>query len=160
MGANYKKSGFTIVELLIVIVVIGILAAITLVAYNGIRQRATETSIKSDLASAHKKIMLYSASKDRFPDNTDAALNEVEFKLNLSMYNQTLYCVGGSGASYALLVSTAAGKVYVVGSNRAISEYTTYPMSAYTSICPALVGASNARYGWDSGTSSWRSLVK
>ena len=34
------KSGFTIVELLIVIVVIGILAAITIVAYNGIQSRA------------------------------------------------------------------------------------------------------------------------
>ena len=32
-----SKSGFTIVELLIVIVVIGILAAITIVAYNGIQ---------------------------------------------------------------------------------------------------------------------------
>jgi prepilin-type N-terminal cleavage/methylation domain-containing protein len=35
-----KQRGFTIVELLIVIVVIGILAAITIVAYNGIQQRA------------------------------------------------------------------------------------------------------------------------
>lgn len=35
-----KKAGFTIVELLIVVVVIGILAAITIVAYNGIQQRA------------------------------------------------------------------------------------------------------------------------
>ncbi|MFZ2836491.1 MAG: prepilin-type N-terminal cleavage/methylation domain-containing protein [Candidatus Saccharimonadales bacterium] len=37
MWAKYKQqSGFTIVELLIVIVIIGILAAITIVAYNGI----------------------------------------------------------------------------------------------------------------------------
>ena len=35
-----KRTGFTIVELLIVIVVIGILAAITIVAYNGIQVRA------------------------------------------------------------------------------------------------------------------------
>lgn len=37
------KSGFTIVELLIVIVVIGILAAITIVAYNNVQQRARNT---------------------------------------------------------------------------------------------------------------------
>lgn len=35
-----RRRGFTIVELLIVIVVIGILAAITIVAYNGVQERA------------------------------------------------------------------------------------------------------------------------
>lgn len=39
---NKQNSGFTIVELLIVIVVIGILAAITIVAYNGVQQRARD----------------------------------------------------------------------------------------------------------------------
>lgn len=38
---NIKHKGFTIVELLIVIVVIGILAAITIVSYSGISTRAT-----------------------------------------------------------------------------------------------------------------------
>lgn len=48
--------GFTIVELLIVIVVIAILAAITIVAYNGIMQRATITSLQADLSTANKKL--------------------------------------------------------------------------------------------------------
>lgn len=45
--ANDQRRGFTIVELLIVIVVIGILAAITVVAYRGIQQRATTASYTS-----------------------------------------------------------------------------------------------------------------
>ncbi|MCA9336117.1 prepilin-type N-terminal cleavage/methylation domain-containing protein, partial [Candidatus Saccharibacteria bacterium] len=47
--AKNKKTGFTIVELLIVIVVIAILAAITIVAYNGIQQRSRDSIRKSDL---------------------------------------------------------------------------------------------------------------
>lgn len=47
-----KQKGFTIVELLIVIVVIAILAAITVVAYNGIQQRAKDSALQSNLASA------------------------------------------------------------------------------------------------------------
>lgn len=50
------KSGFTIVELLIVIVVIGILAAITIVAYNGVQQRARDTIRKSDLVALEKAL--------------------------------------------------------------------------------------------------------
>ncbi len=47
----YQK-GFTIVELLVVIVVIGILAAITIVSYAGINQRASVASVKSDLTNS------------------------------------------------------------------------------------------------------------
>ncbi|MFZ2125427.1 MAG: prepilin-type N-terminal cleavage/methylation domain-containing protein, partial [Candidatus Saccharimonadales bacterium] len=56
LSTNYHlpstKPGFTIVELLVVIVVIGILAAITIVSYAGISQRAVAVSLQSDLASA------------------------------------------------------------------------------------------------------------
>ena len=47
-------SGFTIVELLIVIVVIGILAAIVIVAYNGVTQRATVAGYQTDANSIVK----------------------------------------------------------------------------------------------------------
>lgn len=54
----YRVSGFTIVELLIVIVVIGILAAITLIAYNGVQDRAAAASLQSDLRQAGSQIEL------------------------------------------------------------------------------------------------------
>lgn len=49
-------SGFTIVELLIVVVVIAILAAITIISYNGIQQRAKVTAKKAELSQLQRKI--------------------------------------------------------------------------------------------------------
>ena len=53
-----QQKGFTIVELLIVVVVIGILAAIVIVAYNGIQNQARVASQTSDLNGALKQIEL------------------------------------------------------------------------------------------------------
>jgi len=62
-----SKSGFTIVELLIVIVVIGILAAITIVAYNGIQQRGRDAQRRSDFVALEKALRLYRVDNSGFP---------------------------------------------------------------------------------------------
>lgn len=62
-----KTSGFTIVELLIVIVVIAILAAITIVAYNGIQTRAENTKTINAIASYAKGITAYAATYGNYP---------------------------------------------------------------------------------------------
>jgi prepilin-type N-terminal cleavage/methylation domain-containing protein len=61
-----KTSGFTIVELLIVIVVIGILAAITIVAYNGVQNKAKSSAGQAAANGAVKKSELFNAD----PANT------------------------------------------------------------------------------------------
>ena len=62
-----KQKGFTIVELLIVIVVIGILAAIVIVAFNGVQTRAKFSKINQDLKSMQKLIEIYKAEKGHYP---------------------------------------------------------------------------------------------
>jgi general secretion pathway protein G len=61
------KSGFTIVELLIVIVVIGILAAITIVAYNGFQERAKNAQTTQAISSWIKGLILYKADRGQWP---------------------------------------------------------------------------------------------
>ncbi|AGG66650.1 prepilin-type N-terminal cleavage/methylation domain-containing protein [Corynebacterium callunae] len=53
---NNRLPGFTIVELLIVIVVIGILAAISIVVYNGIQKRAQTAQVTSSVDSLEKSV--------------------------------------------------------------------------------------------------------
>ena len=65
--------GFTIVELLIVIVVIAILAAITIVAYNGIRSSANASAAQSSVQQAFKKVEAQKLLDGSYPASLSAA---------------------------------------------------------------------------------------
>lgn len=65
------RAGFTIVELLIVIVVIGILAAITIVAYNGVQVKARDSARIAKVKSISKAIELYHTDNGRYPQILD-----------------------------------------------------------------------------------------
>ena len=67
MTRNIKSKGFTIVELLIVIVVIAILAAITIVAYNGIQSRARNSAAQSAAETMQKKIEAFNSVTGAYP---------------------------------------------------------------------------------------------
>lgn len=66
MNVSFRK-GFTLVELLIVIVVIGILATIAVVAYNGAQNRAYAAAATSVRSSYARMLKLYKADKGRYP---------------------------------------------------------------------------------------------
>jgi len=68
-----NQHAFTIVELLIVIVVIGILAAITIVAFNGVQSRARDASLSSSVVSLEKGLKLYNAENGTFPSSLGCA---------------------------------------------------------------------------------------
>ena len=67
-----KSSAFTIVELLIVVVVIAILAAITIVSYNGIASQAKDSALKSNLSQAAKKFELHKTKNGTYPSTANA----------------------------------------------------------------------------------------
>lgn len=66
LGTRFTR-GFTIVELLIVVVVIAILAAITIVSYNGIINRASDSAAKSNLSTAATKLEIEKTTNSQYP---------------------------------------------------------------------------------------------
>lgn len=52
---NKRQNGFTVVELLVVVVIIGILAVITVATFKGLQQRANESASATAVETANKK---------------------------------------------------------------------------------------------------------
>lgn len=88
-----KQKGFTIVELLIVIVVIAILAAITIVAYNGIQQRAANAQTTQATKEYMKAMQLYYTDNGIYPP-TNGCLGNGYKTNNCLSQNGTAACFG------------------------------------------------------------------
>lgn len=68
-----RAYGFTIVELLIVIVVIGILASISVTAYAGFSRRAEDSAVAAQIKSLVRLVELYAATNDGLAPKADWA---------------------------------------------------------------------------------------
>ncbi len=169
-----QAAGFTIVELLIVIVVIGILAAITIVAFNGIQTRASDTSVKTDLMNITKKAEAYRAINTVYPSNTSQFVNEYAVKTNTNAYAITsavaynlLYCSISPYDTYAILATAASGKKFYSMNGGAVQEYTgatIWSNSNTSAICGSVLAGSNntGQVGYnysDTTTGPWRAWV-
>lgn len=128
------QNGFTIVELLIVVVVIAILAAITIVSYTGISNQAHDTAIKSDLVAAQKKTELYKAEYGALPNGPSIAAMS-GFKASKGSYATTpttnhnlIYCMStldGTVTDYSIVSYSKSGKKFRITSSGVLSEYST-----------------------------------
>lgn len=78
-GFSVKLKGFTIIELLVVIVTLGILAGITAVSYRGIRERGDEARRKEDFA---KIIDAVKGTRAKTGTTLAGSMNELSVGLN------------------------------------------------------------------------------
>jgi general secretion pathway protein G len=66
-----SEAGFSLIELIVVVAIIGILAAIALVNVKTATTRAREAALKDDLSSMRKAIDSYYADKQKYPASLD-----------------------------------------------------------------------------------------
>lgn len=124
--------GFTIVELLIVIVVIAILAAISIVAYNGIQARANDSKRASDIRQVAKLIELYYATNGSYPSTGSLNTTYADSNCTNSNPNKRADWVPDLDASlpqsFGPLISSSHG-CYLYASNG-----TSYLLSAWRAV--------------------------
>lgn len=142
-----NQKGFTIVELLIVIVVIAILAAISIVAYTGIQDRARNSSAQSLASQVAKKAEIQYALTGSYPTGSgdftgESALEGLKVTLGtstaglISAYPTTAtFANSPAGANQTALDQFGTGsRVIYSGTAGGYVIYYRTGSSAYTSI--------------------------
>lgn len=175
MGNTTTQKGFTIVELLIVVVVIAILAAITIVSYNGISNRAYDSSIQKDLADVYKVI-----ESERQTNGTDvyvaassvtelnALLQARGVKIATNAYgqgaNNFIYCRSGDGKEFGLAARSKSSNGFRISSTTgSIRTYDVQWTSTAATTCDQVLTpagySANGGYGTQWGYTTplgWR----
>ena len=127
-----KQRGFTIVELLIVIVVIGILAALVITTFTGIQQKARNTERTTDIKALHGQVEAYYAQNGKYP--TLANMNDATWR-STNMKGLDAEALKDPKGSAQTLVASPQANAYsyaVTASDGSACDNTTKDCAQYT----------------------------
>lgn len=135
-----RDQGFTIVELLIVIVVIGILAALVVTTYAGIQAKARDSKRQTDVQALQTQVEAFYAANNYYPSNADLTSSTWRATNMKSLDAGALNDPSCSGSSCGALLTTtptATSKEYEYapttgGTSPASCETTDTTCAAYT----------------------------
>ena len=96
-----RRGGFTIVELVVVVTVIGILTAIVTISYDAVMTESRERSMRADLQATYNKLSSYKSKNNEYPVSlgTNAITSDTGTTLT---YSQKL-----NGADFCLTAARA-----------------------------------------------------
>lgn len=103
-----QQRGFTILEILITIVIIGILAAITVISYNGVQQRARTGVLEGDLLKASTALGNSKQQVGTYPSSLSAVTID-----------------STAGVSFTYTYTSSTDSYCLTGTNQGISRYIT-----------------------------------
>ena len=123
-----NKSAFTIVELLVVIVVIGILAAITVVSYSGVQNKAIVSNLQSELDQNSKQLKMYNVEYGYYPSALDEhycpTTPKADNRYCLKASQTTILSYSGGGQVFSLVDTHSTSKIsYKITENSAPTAY-------------------------------------
>jgi type IV pilus assembly protein PilA len=108
-----REDGFTLVELLVVILIIGILAAIAVPAFLNQRGKAQDTEAKSLVRTAQMAIEAFYINEVTYAPATAAALQAIEPAL-LEGRGPTMTVQGTNATDYTVAITSRTGTVFSV----------------------------------------------
>jgi len=107
-----QNKGFTIVELLIVIVVIGILAALVITTYSGIQKKARNSKRQTDLQSLQTNLEAYFNEKGYYPNRVNDMNSASWLTTNMKSLDQNAKTDPSNPTQSKDLAASPAAKVY------------------------------------------------
>lgn len=80
-----ERSGFTLIEMLIVVVVIGLLAAIAIPRFNSVRERSFLSAVRSDLENMALAQAVYHSDNSLYADDPANLDQSITTGVNISI---------------------------------------------------------------------------